>query len=179
MPEILLDGLLLLDTRTFRDDRGFFRETFRLDKLEKELGRSINFCQDNESCSKKGVIRGLHFQTEPHAQAKLVRVPFGKIYDVAVDLRPQSSTFGKWQGFELSSENGLALLIPEGFAHGFCAMVDNTIVNYKVNSYYAPDAEGGLCWNDSYLGIKWPEDIVPIISDKDKLLPTWEDWLKK
>jgi dTDP-4-dehydrorhamnose 3,5-epimerase len=169
--------VVLLETRTFSDHRGFFRETYRRKALAELLGREIDFVQDNQSWSARaGTLRGLHFQLPPQAQAKLVSVAWGEIYDVAVDLRPESPNYGQWQGFVLSAENGRQLLVPEGFAHGFLSLTDNVLVSYKTSAYYAPDCEAGLRWDDPKLGIDWPvggRDLI--ISDKDAVLPLFSE----
>ncbi|UQZ89647.1 dTDP-4-dehydrorhamnose 3,5-epimerase [Deltaproteobacteria bacterium Smac51] len=171
MEAIRIGGLILLEYKTYGDDRGYFRETFRQDEINKIFGREIEFVQDNESLSKASVVRGLHFQRPPHAQAKLVKVSAGRIFDVAVDLRPGSNTYGRWDGYELSAENGKQLFIPEGFAHGFVALEDNTVVSYKVTDYYAPECDGGVLWDDPVIGIEWPLPGEPIVSGKDLNLP--------
>ena len=137
------------------------------------MGRAIKFVQGNESISlKPGVVRGLHFQKSPFAQAKLVRVNWGAIYDVAVDMRHESPTFGKWWGFELSAESGNSLFIDEGFAHGFCTLAENTVVSYQVTKYYAPDYDAGVKWDDPKLNIKWPlPSEGALVSPKDDALP--------
>ncbi len=163
-------GLILMEPKTFRDERGFFRETFQKAMFEKS-GVNEEFVQDNESLSRAGVLRGLHFQRAPHTQAKLVRVTRGRAFDVAVDLRPGSESYGRWEAFELSAENGRQLFIPKGFAHGFLALEDNTIMSYKVSDYYAPECDGGLLWNDPQIGVAWPLAGEPIISAKDSGLP--------
>jgi dTDP-4-dehydrorhamnose 3,5-epimerase len=156
----------------FKDDRGFFIESYNLEDFA-DLGINANFVQDNHSMSKKGVLRGLHFQLK-HPQGKLVRVISGRVYDVAVDLRFNSPTFGKWFGVELSDVNGLQFYIPPGFAHGFISLEKNTHFFYKCTDFYYPEDELGIVWNDPFLNIQWPIDHVNevIISDKDKkLLP--------
>ena len=170
-----MPGLKLFKPKRFFDHRGYFQETFRLDELERALGRTLNFVQDNESLSKApGIIRGLHFQRPPFAQAKLVRVVSGAAWDVAVDLRPGSPSFGTWQAFELSADNGCQLFLPAGLAHGFCTLAENTVVQYKVDNYYAPDCEGGIRWDDHDLKIDWPlSGRSAIVSDKDAALPSW------
>ena len=175
MSTIEIPGLKLLTPRRFYDHRGYFQETFRCDALERDLGLPLNFVQDNESLSKvPGIIRGLHFQRPPFAQAKLVRVVSGAAWDVAVDLRPDSPGFGTWQAFELSADNGCQLFLPAGLAHGFCTLAENTLVQYKVDNYYAPDCEGGIRWDDPDLKIDWPLSGRPaIVSDKDAALPSW------
>jgi len=165
----------LIEPQVFRDNRGFFLE-FYSEKKFKDAGISTVFLQDNHSMSaKKGVLRGLHFQFPPHTQTKLIRVTRGSVYDVVVDLRKKSSTFGQWEGFELSGDNFKMLYIPEGFAHGFCTLEDNTEFIYKNNAFYAPSFEGGIRWNDPDLSINWPVDI-PCLSDKDKVLPFFKDF---
>ncbi|ENU37654.1 dTDP-4-dehydrorhamnose 3,5-epimerase [Acinetobacter parvus] len=169
-----LDGLLVLHPQVFGDDRGWFMESFnqqRFDAALKALNLPIpTFVQDNHSCSQKGVLRGLHFQREPYAQGKLVRVVQGKVWDVAVDIRPNSKTYGEWVGVELSAENKTMFWIPEGFAHGFIALEDNTQFLYKTTNYYSKECERSIIWNDLDLGIKWPIHNVNevIVSDKDK-----------
>lgn len=161
-----LGGAYLIKPKVFTDERGFFMETYSAKKC-KEAGIEAEFVQDNHSLSvTKGVLRGLHFQHPPHAQAKLVRVTKGAVYDVIVDLRKDSSTFGKWAGFELSAENAYQLFVPRGFAHGFCTLEDYTEFQYKCDNFYAPESEGGIMWNDPDLGIYWPL-ANPILSEKD------------
>lgn len=172
-PMARLNGLVVIEGKTFKDDRGYFRETFRVSGLEALIGRPCEFVQDNESCSRKGVLRGLHFQRPPHAQAKLVRVVHGRIFDVAVDLRSDSTTFGRWVGYELNAENGRQLFIPEGFAHGFLALEDGTVVCYKASDYYAPECEGGIRWDDPDVGVEWPIGDKPIVSGRDAVLPNF------
>lgn len=163
-----ISDVILIEPLVRGDSRGYFMETFLLDKFLKEV-TDTTFVQENESCSAYGVLRGLHYQLPPHAQSKLVRVVKGKIYDVAVDIRRESPTFGKYIGFELSGENKRQLFIPRGFAHGFVTLEDNTIVQYKTDNYYAPNSEGAILWNDEEIGIKWPIDTNKIIlSEKDK-----------
>lgn len=167
-----IKDLVVLEPRVFPDARGYFFESFNKKSLE-SLGLFYDFIQDNQSKSCYGVVRGLHFQLPPHAQSKLVRVLVGEIYDVAVDLRSSSSTFGKWFGIKLSAENKKQLLIPKGFAHGFSVLSDEAVVMYKCDDYYAPGCEGGLLYNDPALAIDWQIDISKaIIADKDLALPT-------
>jgi len=163
--------LLVLEATVFKDDRGYFFESFRDSRLSGE-GLEYHFIQDNQSRSSYGVIRGLHYQTGAHAQAKLVRVISGKILDVAVDLRPGSASYGKWFGLELSDENFLQLLIPRGFAHGFSVLSESAIVFYKCDNYYNKEAEAGIRYNDPLLHIDWqiPDGRVQV-SDKDLNLP--------
>lgn len=170
-----LDGVYLIKPKVFQDERGFFTESYSKKKLE-ELGINVDFVMDNHSLSvKKGVLRGLHFQNSPNTQAKLVRVTKGSVYDVIVDLRKDSSTYGKWEGFELSADNFLMLFIPRGFAHGFCTLEDNTEFQYKCDNFYAPESEGGIIWNDPDLKINWPVKD-PILSEKDKLHPSFAEF---
>ncbi|MEO8811393.1 MAG: dTDP-4-dehydrorhamnose 3,5-epimerase [Caulobacteraceae bacterium] len=162
----------LIAMRRFGDERGWFSETWNARAYAAD-GIHAGFVQDNHSLSRdKGVLRGLHFQRPPHAQAKLVRCPRGAIWDVAVDVRKASPTFGHWVGAELSAANGLALFVPEGFAHGFLTLESDTEVHYKVTDFHAPDCEGGVIWNDESLSLPWPTDgAAPILSAKDALLP--------
>jgi dTDP-4-dehydrorhamnose 3,5-epimerase len=165
-----LEGVRLIKPQVFGDQRGFFTETYSKKKFQ-EAGVEAVFVQDNHSKSeKKGVLRGLHFQKPPYEQAKLVRVVKGSVYDVVVDLRKDSPTFGKWEGFELSDKNFLMLYIPRGFAHGFCTLEPETEFLYKVDNVYAPESEGGVIWNDPDLSIDWPTQS-PILSDKDQKWP--------
>lgn len=160
-----LDGLLIIEPRVFKDERGYFLETHHYRRfLSANLDRT--FVQDNLSFSKKNVLRGLHFQkTRP--QAKLVQAVSGAIFDVGVDLRPGSATFGQWSGFVLSEENKHQLFVPEGFAHGFCVLSESAHVAYKCSDYYDPDDEGGLLWSDPDIAIDWPIKD-PILSAKDR-----------
>lgn len=159
-----IEGLLIITPKVFQDSRGYFFESFHRQKWEDVL--QTHFVQDNESQSAKGVLRGLHFQKPPYAQAKLVRVIKGAVLDVAVDLRKKSPTFGQYFKIVLSAENKLQFFIPEGFAHGFVALEDQTIFSYKCSNYYYPESEGAIIWNDKQLGIDW-EISNPLISDKD------------
>ena len=164
-----IDGLLLIKPSVFSDERGVFYETYSNHKYA-ELGLPSHFAQDNESVSKKNVLRGLHFQLPPHDQGKLVRVVKGKALDVAVDLRTDSTTFGKYIMVELSDENKFQFWIPSGFAHGFLSLTDETIFNYKCTNYYNKESESGIIWNDKDLNINWNIEH-PIVSEKDLLLP--------
>ena len=167
--ETQLEGLLLIEPRIFQDPRGWFYESYTRTKYA-EKGIPVEFVQDNHSKSSQGVLRGLHYQVN-RAQAKLVRVTEGEVFDVAVDIRPGSSTFGKWAGYRLSSENRLQLYIPEGFAHGFCVLSETVEFLYKCSDYYSPPDERGIIWNDSDISIDWPIDY-PILSEKDAAYPT-------
>ncbi len=162
----------------FCDERGYFCETFRENALQ-EAGIHAIFVQDNESCSQRGVLRGLHFQNPPFAQGKLVRAIKGSVLDVAVDIRPQSPTYGKWISVLLSETNKHQLWVPEGFAHGFLALEDNTIFSYKCTNYYNHKSEGSIRWNDPTLNIDWNlGGLVPIVSEKDQQAPLFNGKLK-
>ncbi len=150
-----IPDVVIIEPKVHGDSRGYFVETFRQDKLEEFLGYQINFCQDNESKSSKGVLRGLHYQLPPHAQTKLVRVIHGRVLDVAVDIRKNSPTFGQHVAVELSGENKKQLLIPRGFAHGFVVLEDDTIFAYKVDNYYSPECDRGIAFDDKNLTINW------------------------
>ena len=168
--EKVLTDALVLKPRVFKDERGYFYESFNEHVFKSLTGLKVNFIQDNQSYSSKGTLRGLHFQKGEAAQAKLVRVTKGSAYDVAVDLRPDSPTFKKWYGVELSEGNHLQFFIPRGFAHAFVALEDNTIFQYKVDNYYSGLNDGGVIWNDPELAITWPELKIEL-SEKDKNLP--------
>ena len=173
--ETKIKDLLIFEPRVFGDDRGWFMESFNQQVFEKALsdrGLEVpNFVQDNHSFSKKGVLRGLHYQLNPHAQGKLVRVVQGRAWDVAVDIRENSKTFGEWVGVELTADNHKQFWIPEGFAHGFLALEDNTQFLYKATNYYNKESEGAIIWNDPTIGIEWPlNDIQEVlINEKDAL----------
>jgi len=160
-----LPGVVILEPKVFGDARGFFFESYSLRKLS-ELGIEATFVQDNHSRSRRGVLRGLHYQVGP-AQAKLVRVVVGEVFDVAVDIRRGSPTYGKWVGVRLSAENKRQLYIPEGFAHGFCVLSDEAEFLYKVNSYYNPEGDRGIAWDDPDIGVDWPIE-TPLLSERDK-----------
>lgn len=166
-----IDGLVILEPRVFEDTRGYFFEAFSDRDFEAHVA-SAGFVQDNESKSSYGVLRGLHFQRPPHAQAKLVRVVRGKVLDVAVDLRSGSETFGKYVAVELSEDNHRQFYIPRGFAHGFCVLSEEAVLQYKCDDYYAPESEGSVRWDDPDIAIDWPlaEDVL-LLSDKDKAAP--------
>jgi len=163
-PLSILD-VILIEPKSFEDSRGFFLENYHEELFQNHQIHS-KFIQDNMSYSKKNILRGLHFQLNPKAQAKLVSVINGEIFDVAVDIRKNSSTYGKWVGEILSSTNHKSLFIPEGFAHGFCVLSDDAYVMYKTSEYYFPELEKGIMWNDSSIGISWPIN-EPILSEKD------------
>ena len=166
-----IQGVVVIEPRVFEDARGYFFESFSQKDFEKEIG-PVNFVQDNESKSSYGVVRGLHFQKPPFAQAKLVRVISGTVLDVAVDIRPGSPTFGRHVAVELTGDNHLQLFIPKGFAHGFSVLSDEAVFQYTCDNFYAPQAEGAIAWDDPALGIDWrvPAEKV-VLSGKDRLHP--------
>jgi dTDP-4-dehydrorhamnose 3,5-epimerase len=165
-----LDGICLIKPDVFEDNRGFFLESYSKIKFM-GAGIDVEFVQDNHSRSEdSGVLRGLHFQKPPFAQSKLVRVVRGSIFDVVVDLRKKSPTFGMWRGFELTDKNRMLLFVPKGFAHGFCTLVPGTEVQYKVDEFYAPAHDAGIRWDDPKLKITWPVE-KPVLSSKDSVLP--------
>jgi dTDP-4-dehydrorhamnose 3,5-epimerase len=170
-----IQDLLIIKNRVFADPRGYFVETYN-EKTFAENGIHNKFVQDNRSKSSYGVIRGLHYQLNPHSQAKLVSVVVGKVFDAAVDLRSGSPTFGQWYGVELSDENHLQFLIPQGFAHGFSVLSETAIFSYKCDNFYAPQSEGGILYNDPALGIDWriPAEKA-LVSDKDTKHPLLKD----
>lgn len=166
-----IEGVLILEPAVYGDQRGYFIESFSERDFVSQTGVEVRFVQDNESFSRRGVLRGLHFQRAPHAQAKLVRVVRGRVLDVAVDIRPQSPTFGRYVAVELSAENHRQLFIPKGFAHGYFAMEDS-VFQYKCDDYYHPECEGGIAWNDPQIGIDWGTSESEItLSDKDNNRP--------
>jgi dTDP-4-dehydrorhamnose 3,5-epimerase len=171
--ETRIKGVYIIDVKTYGDNRGYFMETYKESDF-KEAGLDYNFVQDNQSSSRKGVLRGLHFQ-KTHPQAKLVRVLKGEVFDVAVDLRKNSPTYGQWVGVILSEENKRQFMIPRGFAHGFVVMSDYAEFAYKCDDLYHPEDEGGIMWNDPAIGIEWPEVGELILSEKDKVHPSLAD----
>ena len=176
--ETKLKGVYLLEPTVFEDHRGFFMESYNKKDFE-EIGLYFDFVQDNHSLSiKAGVLRGLHFQLNPKAQTKVVRVLQGAIYDVVVDIRKGSPTFGKWQGFILTSENKRQIVVPKGFAHGILTLVPNTEIMYKVDEYYSPEHDRSLRWDDPELGIVWPVS-KPILSGKDANAPTLRELMNE
>jgi dTDP-4-dehydrorhamnose 3,5-epimerase len=162
-----IPGVMLLEPKVFGDDRGFFFESFNHAKFESAIGRSVTFVQDNHSCSIKHVLRGLHYQIR-QPQGKLIRVVRGEVFDVAVDIRRSSPTFGQWVGQILSAENKRQLWVPEGFAHGFVVLSDTAECLYKSTDYYAPEHERCIAWNDPAIGIQWPIECAPVLSAKDR-----------
>lgn len=170
-----LEGLLVITPPRFGDARGFFAETYSAAKLA-DQGVTTTFLQDNHSLSAEpGTIRGLHFQAPPHAQDKLVRCGRGRLFDVAVDIRKGSPTYGKWFGIELTFENGKQLLVPAGFAHGFITREPGTEIIYKCSDFYAPETEGAVIWSDPDIGIDWGLEATPILSGKDAVAPGLKD----
>jgi dTDP-4-dehydrorhamnose 3,5-epimerase len=167
-----LDGLVLIEAQAFGDERGFFLESFREDTW-REFGVDVEFVQENHSRSGQGILRGLHFQTTP-GQAKLIRCVRGAIWDVAVDLRRGSPTYGEWEGYELSDENNRQLFVPVGFAHGFCVLSEVADVAYKVSSYYDAETESGIAWNDPEVAVEWPV-AEPKTSERDTSAPKLSD----
>lgn len=166
-----IPDVLIFEPKVFGDDRGFFFESFNQKVFEEAVGRKVEFVQDNHSKSKKGVLRGLHYQLAPFAQGKLVRCVAGEVFDVAVDIRKSSPTFGKWVGVNLSAENKRQLWIPEGFAHGFMVLSDEAEFVYKTTNYYNPNLERSINYEDSQINIKWPSNINLKLSQKDEIAP--------
>ena len=171
-----IPDVIIVEPVVHGDERGYFAETFRQDKLEAFLGFKVNFCQDNESKSSRGVLRGLHYQLAPAAQTKLVRVIQGRVLDVAVDIRKGSPTFGKHVAVELSGENKRQLFVPRGFAHGFVVLEDDTTFAYKVDNYYSPENDRGIAFDDPAIGIDWQMDTTSLkLSEKDTRQPSLEE----
>lgn len=177
--ETKLKGVVIVEPAVFGDARGYFMESYSKRDFD-EAGLTMNFVQDNESRSKKGVLRGLHFQTK-HTQGKLVRVVEGSVFDVAVDLRKDSPTFGQWTGVTLTAENKRQFYVPEGLAHGFLVLSDAATFQYKCTDYYAPEYDGGVLWNDPDIGIEWPLDgtFDVLLSDKDQKQQTLKEFMQK
>ena len=171
-----IDGVRIVEPRVFGDERGFFLESFNQKAFDAAVGRHVEFVQDNHSRSARGVLRGLHYQLPPHAQGKLVRVTQGSVFDVAVDIRKGSPSFGRWVGTELSGENHKQMWLPPGMAHGFLVTSDSADFLYKASDYYAPQAEGCIRWNDPSIGIAWPaSNQPPALSAKDAAAPLLAD----
>ncbi|GIN59425.1 dTDP-4-dehydrorhamnose 3,5-epimerase [Lederbergia ruris] len=169
--ETFLDGVIVIEPRIHGDKRGWFMETYS-ESVFSNAGIILKFVQDNQSFSAtKGTLRGLHYQMNPKAQTKLVRCMKGVIFDVAVDIRKESRTYGKWFGIELSAENKKQLLIPKGFAHGFMTLTNDVEVQYKVDEIYSPENERGILWNDPEIAVEWPIDVKPVLSAKDEVAP--------
>lgn len=171
-----LPGVKVIEPKVFGDHRGWFMETYSAINFN-ENGIDVNFVQDNQSFSAtKGTLRGLHYQLSPKAQTKLVRCTQGAIFDVAVDIRKESPTYGQWYGIELTAENKKQLLVPKGFAHAFMTLSEDAEVQYKVDEVYSPECDRGVIWNDPAIGIKWPNDAIdPVLSEKDKSAPLLVD----
>ena len=159
----------IIEPMIFEDERGFFFESFNHKKFEKAIGRKVSFVQDNHSKSSKGVLRGLHYQLPPHEQGKLIRVLYGEVLDVVVDVRKSSKTFGEWLSIHLSEENRRQVWIPEGFAHGFFALTEGAEILYKVTNYFNRDSEETIIWNDQDVGIDWELMALPLVSEKDSI----------
>lgn len=168
---LAIAGLVTFEPKVFADDRGAFFESFNATRFAEATGLDIDFVQDNHSISRKGVVRGLHYQLDPHAQGKLVRVVRGAVFDVAVDLRQGSPSFGKWAGVELSAANRRQFWIPRGFAHGFLALEDDTEFLYKTTALWNAQSERSIRWDDPTIGIEWPLTGTPILSSKDAAAP--------
>jgi len=175
---LALSGVILIEPSFFFDARGYFLESYNR-RIFSENGIADDFVQDNQSRSMKGVVRGLHYQKAPMAQAKLVRATAGSVWDVVVDIRPDSPTFGKWLAETLSVQNKKILYVPEGFAHGYCALEDESEVLYKVSRFYSPEHDAGILWNDPALGIAWPDAASVTLSEKDKNQPLLSSALGK
>ena len=172
-----IEGVFIIEPRVFGDERGYFFESFNAKEFQDKTGVDVTFVQDNESKSKYGVLRGLHFQLPPYTQSKLVRVVKGRVLDVAVDIRKGSPTYGKYVSCELTENNKLQFFVPRGFAHGFCVLSEDAVFQYKCDDFYHPEAEGAIAWNDSDIAINWPilaEDVI--LSEKDKIHPFLKDF---
>jgi dTDP-4-dehydrorhamnose 3,5-epimerase len=173
---LAIPEVMLIEPKVFGDDRGFFLESFNQQAFNEAWGTDHQFVQDNHSRSRKGVLRGLHYQLPPHAQGKLVRVVRGAVFDVAVDIRKGSPTFGQWVGAGLTEDNHRQLWVPPGFAHGFVVLSDSADFLYKATSFYAPQADRGIAWNDPAIGVQWPQlDVELSLSDKDLRQPLLAD----
>lgn len=173
---LAIPEVMLIEPKVFGDDRGFFLESFNQQAFNQATGTDHQFVQDNHSRSKKGVLRGLHYQLPPHAQGKLVRVVRGAVFDVAVDIRKGSPTFGQWVGTELTEDNHRQLWVPPGFAHGFVVLSDSADFLYKATAFYAPQADRGIAWDDPAIGVQWPQlDVEMSLSDKDLKQPLLAD----
>lgn len=172
-----IDGVLIIEPKVFGDARGYFFESFNAKEFAEKTGLNITFVKDNESCSRYGVLRGLHFQMPPFTQSKLVRVVKGKVVDVVVDIRKGSPTYGKYEMCELTEENHRQFFVPKGMAHGFVVLSDSAVFQYKCDEFYHPEAEGAIAWNDPDIAIQWPVSANDIIlSEKDKHHPNLKDF---
>ena len=173
-----IDGVFIIEPRVFGDSRGYFFESYNAGDFKTQIGLEINFVQDNESSSHYGVVRGLHFQLPPFTQSKLLRCVRGRVLDVAVDIRKNSPTYGKYVTCELTEENHRQFFVPKGFAHGFCVLSENAIFQYKCDEFYHPEAEGAIAWNDPDIKIPWPINADEIeLSEKDKHHPFLKDFI--
>lgn len=173
-----IEGVLIIEPRVFGDARGYFFESFNQREFKEQTGVDIHFVQDNESCSSRGVVRGLHFQLPPYAQSKLVRVVEGTVLDVAVDIRKWSPTYGKHVSVELSADNKRQFFMPKGFAHGFAVLSERAVFQYKCDEYYHPEAEGAVAWDDTTLAIDWKIDKEQVLlSEKDRRHPMFKDFI--
>jgi dTDP-4-dehydrorhamnose 3,5-epimerase len=174
--ETKLKGCFIIEPKVIHDERGCFMESFNYNTFQKGVGQKVNFVQDNQSFSSKGVLRGLHYQTEQHAQAKLVSVLQGEVLDIAVDIRPESKTFGQYEAILLSGENQKQFFMPRGFAHGFLVLSDTATFFYKCDNFYNKESEGGIIYNDKTINIDWDFPIQELmVSDKDKVLPNLQN----
>lgn len=174
--ETKLKGCFIIEPKVIHDERGYFMESFNYNTFQNGVGQKVNFVQDNQSFSSKGVLRGLHYQTEQHAQAKLVSVLQGEVLDIAVDIRPESKTFGQYEAILLSGENQNQFFIPRGFAHGFLVLSDTATFFYKCDNFYNKESEGGIIYNDKTINIDWDFPIQELmVSDKDKVLPNLQN----
>lgn len=172
-----IEGVVIIEPKVFNDARGYFYESYNKRELDEKLGRTVDFVQDNQSKSSRGVMRGLHFQRPPYTQAKLVRCVRGRVLDVAVDIRKGSPTYGRHVAVELTEDNNRQFFVPRGFAHGFAVLSEEAVFQYKCDNYYAPQADGGISIEDASLGIDWgiaPEEAI--LSDKDRLHPLFRDF---
>lgn len=172
-----IDGVLIIEPKVFGDDRGYFFESFNARDFAEKTGLDITFVQDNESKSRYGVLRGLHFQLPPYTQSKLVRVVKGRVLDIAIDIRKSSPTYGKWVSCELTEDNHRQFFVPKGMAHGFCVLSEEAVFQYKCDDFYHPEAEGGIAWNDPNIAVEWPipaEDIS--LSERDKHHPSFKEF---
>ena len=171
-----LPEVLILEPKVFGDERGFFMESFNQQAFDAAVGHEVRFVQDNHSRSQRGVLRGLHYQLPPHAQGKLVRVTAGRVFDVAVDMRRSSASFGRWVGADLDAQSHRQMWIPPGFAHGFVVLSESADFLYKTTDYYAPTSEAAVRWNDPTLAVQWPElGMAPLLSAKDVAAPALAD----
>ena len=176
MNPFTLEEVKIIEPEVFKDERGFFFESFNLKRFEKIIGSKVLFVQDNHSKSKYGVLRGLHYQLPPFEQGKLLRVISGEIFDVAIDIRKSSPNFGKWMGINISAVNKKQIWIPEGFAHGFLVLSNEAEILYKTTNFYNKDYERNIVWDDKFININWPiKNITPTLSEKDKYAPSLMD----